>query len=151
MRCEPSLSSFLFQVKNKDDDFGWGVVVNFQKKIDQSGVCKTCSFLCVGVCVFVVSLFCMFGFVVLFLIYSPKFMFILSSRVYCITVQFVLVCRTLFFIIPFGSWCSSGQGQGVIKVQLHLYPKCSRLISCLKTQWQCVLNHWKLRASLLLG
>ncbi|XP_025110622.1 exosome RNA helicase MTR4-like [Pomacea canaliculata] len=27
----------LVKVKNKDDDFGWGVVVNFQKKLDQSG------------------------------------------------------------------------------------------------------------------
>ncbi|KAK7100745.1 exosome RNA helicase MTR4-like [Littorina saxatilis] len=27
----------LVRIKNKDDDFGWGVVVNFQKKMDQSG------------------------------------------------------------------------------------------------------------------
>ncbi|XP_076463366.1 exosome RNA helicase MTR4-like [Babylonia areolata] len=27
----------LIRVKNKEDDFGWGVVVNFQKKVDQSG------------------------------------------------------------------------------------------------------------------
>ncbi|KAK7501044.1 hypothetical protein BaRGS_00007529 [Batillaria attramentaria] len=27
----------LVKVKNKDDDFGWGVVVNFHKKLDQTG------------------------------------------------------------------------------------------------------------------
>ncbi|KAL8562296.1 hypothetical protein ACOMHN_037252 [Nucella lapillus] len=27
----------LIRVKNKNDDFGWGVVINFQKKMDQSG------------------------------------------------------------------------------------------------------------------
>ena len=32
----------MLQVKNKDEDFGWGVVVNFQKKVDQSTVCFYC-------------------------------------------------------------------------------------------------------------
>ncbi|XP_041358322.1 exosome RNA helicase MTR4-like [Gigantopelta aegis] len=30
----------LVKVKNKEDNFGWGVVINFQKKMDQSGVAK---------------------------------------------------------------------------------------------------------------
>lgn len=34
----------LFQVKNEKDDFGWGAVINFQKKANQSKV----SFICVA-------------------------------------------------------------------------------------------------------
>lgn len=31
---------FCFQVKNGEDDFGWGAVVNVQKKANQSKVSK---------------------------------------------------------------------------------------------------------------
>ena len=82
MRCEPSLSSFLFQVKNKDDDFGWGVVVNFQKKIDQSGVCKTCR------CFFVFVLVCVCLLLFLSVLYGWFCCFVsnLQSKVHVHTV-----------------------------------------------------------------
>lgn len=38
----------LFQVKNEKDDFGWGAVINFQKKANQSKV----SFICVALIFF---------------------------------------------------------------------------------------------------
>lgn len=37
------MALFLGQVKNGEEDFGWGMVVNFQKKANQSDVSRNCS------------------------------------------------------------------------------------------------------------